>query len=216
MYVVTADQRGSTRVGEKVDEVIADRASWAEQWADAVVLPLERTVGDEMQTVVSTPAAALDLALGLTRTGEWSVGIGVGAVNRPLGKSSRQSSGQAFVEARRAVERARGRAEPVPLVVAGGSAEAEERATAVMQLLGAVVERRTDAGWEVAELAASGASQKEIAHALGISPQAVSQRKASALIDEEIRARAVAEWLLSTAHSEALASGPQLRQDDAL
>jgi hypothetical protein len=199
MFVITADQRGSTTAGDHVDRLLASLKPWLAAWRRDVALPPERTVGDEIQAVITTPDAAVDFALNLMRAGEWSVGIGVGAVDLPLRESARASSGPAFVHARRAVERARGRGEPVPLVVAAQNAGAEEQATAIMQLLAAVVRRRTSAGWEVNDLLIDGATQKDVATHLGISTQAVSQRVASAMLDEERRARPVAAALLERA-----------------
>ena len=199
MYVVTADQRRSTTTGDHVDRLLHSLQPWLAAWKDDVALPPERTVGDEIQAVMTTPEAAVDLALRLMRAGEWSVGLGVGPVDIPLRESARASSGPAFVHARRAVERARGRGEPVPLVVAAANADAEEQATAVLQLLASVVRRRSDAGWEVSDLLVDGASQKDVAARIGISTQAVSQRAASAMLDEERRARPVAAALLAQA-----------------
>lgn len=202
MYVVTADQRASTRTGDHVDELLASLRPWATTWEADIVLELERTVGDEVQAVLRSANAAVDLSLLLMRLHEWSVGIGVGEVNEPLRASSRESSGDAFVRARRAVERARGKAEPVPLVVAGSHPDGEEAATAVLQILASVVRRRSAAGWEVFDLWAPGVTQKDIADTLGISTQAVSQRVASAMLDEERRARPVAATLLEQASSQ--------------
>ena len=121
MFVLTADQRASTRVGDHVTALIESLRPWFAAHSDHVALPLERTVGDEVQTVLSSADAALDLALTLTRTGNWSVGIGSGPVEAPLGESARASAGPAFVAARAAVERAKLKSEPVPIVVAGSS-----------------------------------------------------------------------------------------------
>jgi hypothetical protein len=206
MFVLTADQRNSTTTGERVDALLGSLAGWHRHWADAVALPLERTVGDEVQVALTDSAAVVDLALVLLRDGDWSVGIGAGDVRAPLGPSARSSSGPAFVNARHAVERARGRAEPVPVVVAGDDPDAARSATAVLQLLGAVIQRRSGAGWEVADLLAGGTSQRDAATALGISPQAVSQRVAAALIEEERRARPVVAHLLDAVTGPA--SGP--------
>jgi len=199
MFVLTADQRASTRTGDRVEPLLASLRGWEVEWADHIALPLERTVGDEVQTVLTTPLAAVDLALTLARAQEWSVGIGAGPVEHPLGSSARASSGEAFVLARGAVERARSKQEPVPLVVAGVREDAAEAATAVMQLLASVVRRRSQAGWEVADLLTGAVTQKDVAATLGISEQAVSQRVASAMIDEERRARAVAVTLVDAA-----------------
>jgi len=198
MFVVTTDQRASTRLGDRVDHLMLRLAPWFSAHIAAVALPLERTVGDEVQTVLTTPEAALDLALTLIRVGGWSVGVGAGP-DEPLGASARESSGAAFVAARAAVERAKLKSEPVPVVVAGTHAEAAEAATAVVQLLAGVVQRRSHAGWEVADLLARGRSQREAAERLEISEQAVSQRVASAMINEERRARPVAARLIDAA-----------------
>ncbi len=199
MFVLTADQRASTREGDHVAALTESLRPWFAAHSDAVALPLERTVGDEVQTVLTSADAALDLALTLARKGKWSVGIGAGPVDEPLGESARASSGPAFVAARAAVERAKLKSEPVPLVVAGTHDGAAEAATAVVQLLASVIRRRSEAGWEVADLLASGLNQREAAARLEISEQAVSQRVASAMIDEERRARPVAARLIDAA-----------------
>jgi len=202
MFVLTADQHRSTESGERVDALLAELAPWSEHWDSQIVLPLERTVGDEVQILLSSAEAAADLALLLCRTEQWAVGIGAGAVETPLGSSSRASSGSAFVHARYAVERARGRTEPVPLVVHGDQADAAVAATAVLQLLGGVVRRRADTGWEVADLTAQGHTRAEIAATLGVTVSAVSQRARSAMLEEERRARPVAHALISAAAGE--------------
>lgn len=200
MFVLTADQDASTRRGDRVEELLDELADWqGSRGPGSVVLPLERTVGDEVQTVLGDATTALDLALVLVRSGDWAVGIGAGPVDEPLAASSRASSGAAFVHARAAVERARGRREPVPVVVEGADERAAEHATAVVQLLAAVLRRRTGRGWEVADLVATGLRQKDVASRLGISEQAVSQRARAALLEEERRARPVAAELIGRA-----------------
>lgn len=206
MFVLTSDQRRSTEHGDKVDALLASLEPWVAEWADAVALPPERTVGDEIQAVLTTPDAAVDLALRLMREQEWSVGIGAGPVDEPLRDTARASSGPAFISAREAVERARGRAEPVPLVVAGADAEAAAQATGVLQLIAAVVRRRSPQGWEVADLWSPDVVQRDIAQRLGISTQAVSQRVSSAMLEEEFGVRPVAARLLSEAERERGAS----------
>jgi DNA-binding NarL/FixJ family response regulator len=198
MFVITADQRASTRVGDRVDRLQQHLAPWFSRHVEQVALPLERTVGDEVQTVLTTADAALDLALALIRVGGWSVGIGAGP-DEPLAASARESAGAAFVAARAAVERAKVKSEPVPLVVGGTHDGAAEAATAVVQLLAGVIQRRSAAGWEVADLLARGRSQREAAERLEVSEQAVSQRVASAMINEERRARPVAARLIEAA-----------------
>ncbi len=199
MFVLTADQRDSTRTGERVDALLDSLGPWSELWAAAIALPIERTVGDEFQAVLTDADAVVDLALTLVREGDWSIGIGAGEVNLPLADSARASSGPAFVSARDAVERARGRREPVPVMVLGADDQAASHATAVLQLIGAVLGRRSAAGWEVADAWVGDASQRDVARALGISPQAVSQRIAAAMMEEERAARPVAASLVAQA-----------------
>lgn len=202
MFVVTADQRRSTESGERVDQLLTELAPWSAQREADIVLPLERTVGDEVQVLLSSAEAAMDLALSLCRTEQWAVGIGAGAVQEPLGASARASSGSAFIQARHAVERARTRTEPVPLVVQGDHPDAAEAATAVLQLLGGVVRRRADTGWEVSDLTAQGLTRAQIAAQLGITVSAVSQRARSAMLEEERRSRPVAAALIAAAGGE--------------
>ncbi|TNC17423.1 hypothetical protein FHE66_10560 [Georgenia sp. 311] len=199
MFVMTADQKGSRRRGDAVPGLLTAVSAWAEEWGDPFVLPVQRTVGDEVQGVLADPAAVVSLALLLQRLGGWSVGIGAGPVTEPLASSAPESAGEAFVLARDAVERARGRAVSVPLAVAGAEPRAAEEAEALLQLLAAVVRRRTAAGWEVVDLMARVGTQREAANRLGISAQAVSQRLDTALWHEETRLHPLAARLLRTA-----------------
>ncbi len=109
MFVMTIDQRGSRRVGDRVEVLLAALADVVAAWGEGVVRPFERTVGDEVQAVLDDPDLTLDVALRVLRLGGWTVGIGVGAVDEPLPASARAGSGEAFVLARTAVERAKGR-----------------------------------------------------------------------------------------------------------
>nr|WP_297423334.1 hypothetical protein [uncultured Actinotalea sp.] len=198
MFVLTVDQQGSRRVGDRVDDLLTHLVPW--RGAPGVVRPFERTVGDEVQTVLDDPAAAVDVALTLLRRGGWSVGIGAGAVDGPLPASARAGSGPAFVLARSAVERAKSRTRPVPLAVDGADATAAADAEAVLTLLGVLTGRRTGSGWEVVDaVAAGGVTQDRVAERLGITQQAVSQRLRTALWTEEQAARPAAARLLRRA-----------------
>lgn len=202
MLVMTIDQRASRRRGDLVEDVLtslAGRVAAAPAAHGTLVLPFERTAGDEVQGLLEGPELVVDLALHLQRLGGWSVGIGLGAVDRPLGPSSRASSGPAFVAARDAVERARSKASPVPLAVTGPRPGPAREAEAVLQLLAAVVRRRTPSGWEAVDAVAGARTQREAAARLGISAQAVSQRLRTALWEEELAVRPVVARLLGTA-----------------
>jgi hypothetical protein len=197
VFVMTVDQQGSRRVGDRVESLLVELASL--HGRDGVVRGFERTVGDEVQAVLDDSALVVDVALRLLRLGGWSVGIGAGAVTEPLPPSSRAGSGEAFVLARTAVERAKSRTRPVPLAVAAQVAERGRDAEAVLALLGTVVSRRSAAGWAVVdELGRLGGSarQDEVAASLGVTQQAVSQRLRTAMWAEEVAARPVAARLL--------------------
>ena len=194
MWVITADQRGSRIVGERVAELLAGLPD-----VPGIVRRAERTVGDEVQAVLDDAGGVVELALHLLRDGGWSVGIGAGAVDEPLPSSSRAASGEAFILAREAVETAKSRRRSVPVAVRGADIGAAADAEAVLTLIGAVARRRSMAGWEVVDLAASGDGQAVIARRLGISVQAVSQRLRTALWAEETAARSAAARLLVTA-----------------
>ena len=201
MIVLTVDQQRSTTRGDKVPDFLARAEVWGER-LDGIELPFERTVGDEVQAVVSSPSTALALVLEIVRLGGWRAGVGVGEVQDPLPEHSREASGPAFVRARAAIDRAKRRSSAVPVAIQGGDGQASADVEAVVHLLGAVVERRSTAGWEVVDLlvdlerSGADATQREVARRLGVSEQAVSQRVRAALWAEERAARPVAARLL--------------------
>jgi hypothetical protein len=205
MWVMTVDQAGSRRVGDRVDLLLASLAR--RSGAAGMVRPFERTVGDEVQAVLDAPALVVEIALELLATGGWTVGIGAGPVDLPLPGSSRAGSGDAFVLARAAVEEAkpRTRTATVPVAVRGVRREPAREAEAVLTLLGSIIERRTPEGREVIRhLQAAGAPvrQQDLAARLGISQQAVSARLRSALWAEEVAVRPAAARLLRLAAGE--------------
>lgn len=208
MWVMTIDQRGSQVVGDQVDAFLAELEPYvAAMPGDAgVVRPFERTVGDEVQAVISDAATVVELALHVLRLGGWSVGIGGGDVDEPLPATSRAGSGSAFVLARAAVEAAKSRMRVVPLAVRGLDPDTAAEAEGVLVLLGASAARRTEAGWAVIDALTSGDTphrQEDVATRLGITQQAVSQRLRTALWSEELAVRPAAARLLSLAASPA-------------
>ncbi|WP_098468724.1 hypothetical protein [Serinibacter salmoneus] len=185
MWVITADQIGSRRGSDLVPAAL--------DLLDAVptTLPFTRTVGDELQGVVPTAADALRATLVLVRDGRWSVGIGGGEVR--LAGESRASDGPAFVRARAAVERAKGRRPPVPVALEDPRSG---RLEPLLHLLAAVVGERSEASWRVVDLLETGATGVDVAKALDITPQAVSWHRRASLWDTEVRARhALAELM---------------------
>ena len=201
MFVLTMDQRGSRKDQDRVPALLDSLR------AVPALLPFERSVGDEVQGVLTDADAVVDVVLHVLRRGGWYIGIGAGAVQEPLPRSPREAGGPAFVAARKAVERAKKLGERVPLCVrpdpASGSDGADHAAAAeaVLALLGRLVRNRTDAEWRVLDLLQPGArgQQVEVAARLGVSPQAVSKAVFRSGWQEEQGGRAAAAILLKLA-----------------
>ncbi|MEP7763994.1 hypothetical protein [Sanguibacter sp. 25GB23B1] len=205
MFVLTIDQQKSTSRGDLVPQLL-DRLRIHTPRLPGLVLPFERTVGDEVQGVLDDAASTLAVVLDVVRAGGWRTGLGIGGVRLPLPAHSREAAGPAFIHARAAVDRAKSRTTAVPVAVEGPDAARAAEVEAILRLLGAVVERRTSLGWQVVDLLrpapsspGSGPTQKEIARTLGISEQAVSQRVRSTLWAEEQAAWPLAARLLREA-----------------
>jgi hypothetical protein len=199
MFVITADQRNSRRRADAVAEALLQLNA---ERANDLALAAEQTAGDEVQMLVDSARAALEIALELTRTGQWSVGIGIGTVNSPYGSSVRATNGPAFTAARTAIDRAK----KSPAKCAIDSEPTSELARDIDPLLELLIlmrNRRTDNGWQLYELLNTGITQADAAEQLGISPQSASQRALVAgLRTEEDAVRALAN-LLDRAHRDA-------------
>ena len=196
MFVLTVDQRGSTGHPDRVPEVLA-RLGELLDGRPGVVIPFDRTVGDEVQGVLDDAGTVVEVVLDLLRDGGWSVGVGTGSVDEPLPAVSREASGEAFVRAREAVEQAKSRTATAPVAVRGEPSARAAEVEALLRLLAAVVDRRTAPGWEAVDtLAPVGGTQKDVARVLGVSEQAVSQRLRVALWPEEAAVRPVVARLL--------------------
>jgi hypothetical protein len=196
MFVLTIDQRGSRHAPDRVPALIAGLPT-----VPGVVRAPERTVGDEVQAVLDDAGGTVEMVLHLMRLGEWSVGIGAGPVEEPLPPSTREARGEAFVLARAAVDAAKSRNRPVPLAVRGADPVAAGDAEALLTLVGAVLARRTSAGWRAVDESrrAGGAGQEAVAARLGITQQAVSERLRTALWAEEMAVHPAAARLLTAA-----------------
>jgi hypothetical protein len=198
--VLTVDQRGSRRGPDRVGDLLA-------AVADAPTrLAFQRTAGDEVQALVTEPAHLPGLVERVLRSGDWRLGLGLGAVQAPLPEDVREARGPAFVRARAAVEAAR--TSPAGLRVhAPEPAEASAHALeSALWLWASLLERRTRRGWEVVDLVDAGATYEQAAHRLGVTPSAVSQRAAAAGLAEGRRARELvahlADLALAAARSE--------------
>ncbi|MCW2772121.1 MAG: hypothetical protein JWN91_447 [Nocardioides sp.] len=179
-FVLTVDQRGSRRDVDRIPETLAA--------LDGVpmLLPFERTVGDEFQGVLDEPESLPRVVELLLREDAWNIGIGVGAIERPLPSHARAGRGPAYLLARDAVTAAK--SSPWHLRVVGDHPAARALET-TLWLWATVLARRTPRGWEVADLVAEGLSYGDAGERLGISQSAVSQRAQAAGIIEARRAR---------------------------
>ena len=187
MFVITADQVGSRRDSDRTGALVEQLAA---QFGPRLLLPVDQTAGDEVQLVTDSPSTALDIVLEATRSGRWSVGLGVGDIRRPLPDAARKATGTAFIAARDAVnaaKRADGRfaLRATPLASRLTVADVEP----LVRLLVLLRERRTEPGWEVVDLVRDGRPQKAAAAALDISAAAVSARLKAAMWRAEDEAR---------------------------
>lgn len=174
MIVITADQRRSRSTPDASAAAIEDLTA---RWRDRLSLPIERSAGDEIQLVTGSAETAIGIVLQLTRTGRWSVGVGTGAVE--LGANTRESTGPAFIAARRAVDRAKKRATHFALE-SEPDAQLAAHLESLVDLLLLLRQRRTEPGWQLYDLLADGGTQLEAARTLGITPQSVSERAITA------------------------------------
>ena len=187
--VLTVDQRSSRSGPDLVAGTIAALAG-----AD-LLRPFERTAGDEFQGVLDEPAALPRVVERLLREDAWNIGIGIGAVDEPLPDSTRAGSGAAYLHARGAVTAAKN--SPWHLRV-GGDDPGVRALETTLWLWAAVLARRSERGWEVADLVDQDLSYEEAGRRLGISQSAVSQRAQAAGIVEGRRARELVRDLTAT------------------
>jgi hypothetical protein len=191
--VLTLDQRSSRSRTDEVPTLLGALGDLS----PGPTLPFERTVGDEVQGVVADAGTGTEALARILRLGGWNVGIGVGEVEEPLPASTREGRGSAYLRAREAVTRAKSAPHRLTVVGAAGDPDVEALET-VLALWAGVVERRSDRGWEVHDLLATGHTHAEAAAALGISPSAVSQRAQAGGLVDEARARELAARLWAT------------------
>jgi hypothetical protein len=193
LVVLTVDQRDSRSGRDAVPDLLdLLRASPGPPGA---LRPFQRTAGDEVQAVLDD-AAAVDATLAvILRDGGWSVGLGIGPVDRPLPPDARAGRGAAYVSAREAVTRAK--SVPHHLAVVGADDYRAEQLETVLWLWAGLLERRTDRGWEVRDVLADGSSHTEAGRRLGITQSAVTQRAQTAALVDERRARRLATQLLA-------------------
>ena len=192
VVVLTVDQHGSRTQPDQVPAALEQLAATV-----ASRLAFQRTAGDEFQGVLDDPAALAPALEPLLRTGAWNIGIGIGEIETPLPDRARAGRGSAYVAAREAVTAAK--SSPWRVRASGAPPEAARALESAIWLWAALLARRTDRGWEVADLVDRGLTYDEAASRLGISQSAVSQRAAAAGIAEGRRARELVQFLTRTA-----------------
>lgn len=170
MFVMTVDQRKSTQSGQ---DLIPQLEKLVASLDDVETLrPFQRTAGDEAQAVFEEAKGVLAVAKVLVRQGNWHVGIGAGAVDSPLPQETRAGSGQAYINARYAVERAK--KSPGHIAFEGNSPFSSLIESTLQLVMKLEVDRKKD--WqEVGELYEQGLTQKEIATKLETHQSAVSR-----------------------------------------
>lgn len=188
--VVTMDQRGSRGLGDAVKR----RSSHLNRrYRDVLLRRFVRTVGDEMQAVSQDLGWLIDLLLEESRDGDWWVGVGIGPYERPLGRSARDSRGEAFYAARKAVEAAK--RTPWGFAILGGAHAAP--AADCMAVTSLVVRRRTERQQEAVDRFRELGQANEAAERIGITPQSMSERLQAAAVDEEDAGRRLAAHLFA-------------------
>jgi hypothetical protein len=197
VIVLTADQVASR---ENADIVGAMVERLNDELAGALILPADRTAGDELQLIPADGQTALAAVLLMSRQGTWSIGCGIGGAKQPLGPSVRESSGDAFIAARAAIDRAKKRPTRFALETEPASEQARD-AEALVDLLLVLRARRSAEGWELHDLLRTGATQAQAAATLGITPQAASKRARAAELRAEQAATGALGRLLDTLDS---------------
>lgn len=205
MFVLIADQVDSRSGPDGVPAALAALDPLE------MVLPFERTAGDEIQGLAATPATVVEAMVRLTRLGGWRIGIGGGGVDSPVPDSTRAARGPAYLAARVAVVASRSAPAELALALPPGVrgeayrevSEAATDAETALWLLRTVLGRRSEEGWALMELLDEGLTNARAAQRLGITPSAVSQRLARAHRTEADRGAALAIRLLARLQSSA-------------
>ncbi|WP_022881831.1 SatD family protein [Gryllotalpicola ginsengisoli] len=202
MYAIIADQINSRSTADRVG---AERKRIEAEYGDRLLLPPDRSAGDELQALTDDAATALEIALELTRSQQFHVGLGLGRIRTPLPQSTREATGPAFFAARDAVARAKGTAVRLAVQRQAGADEPSEPARdaeALLTLLLILRDRRSAAGWELYDLLRQGLTQAEAAKRLGITAAAASARARAAQIRAEFAATPALTRLVAQADPE--------------
>lgn len=144
--VLTVDQRSSRTTADLVPAAVRD-------YGVGALLGFERTAGDEIQAVYTDPDAVATTLGALLRSGAWNIGVGLGDLEGPAPRTARAGRGTAYLNARDGVNRAKN--SPGRIAVVGVDDYRAHQLETVLWLWAGLLSRRTDRGWEVADLVAT-------------------------------------------------------------
>ena len=180
--VLLLDQRRSRSSQDRVEH-------WAlrlnRSYADRLTLPFVRTAGDEMQGLTSSSVALVQILMDALEDGGWRVGVGIGSIERPLGRTSRESRGPAFWLAREALEKAKNQRAGRAFALRGEPPVDTADLGACLHALGFIIVRRTKRQSEVAQCTREGLSVAEIADRSAVTPQAIRRLLLASGAEEE-------------------------------
>lgn len=163
--------------------------------------PPERTRGTEVIACAARAADALALLLVTLEEDVWDVGLGIGALDLARGAELRASRGGAVEASAAALTAARRAGEgPAGIRAADPRQEATVRdAHAVMGLVAWMIRTRSAGQWRVVRALRErpGATQRDLATALGVTQQTVSRALRTSGWREESAAHSLLERLLA-------------------
>jgi len=193
--VMLLDQMGSRTRGDRVGEF---RGALNRRFGDLLEVPFTRTTGDEMQAVLGPDSLGGVAREALTDRGWW-IGIGTGEIERPLPDDAREGRGPAFWNARKAIERAKGRRRARPLAVIDPG-DPDGRIEQCLSALAFVINRRTPSQRAAASAyAESEGDMAETAARLGMSVQGARKNVLAAGCDEEAELVSLLDWIATPA-----------------
>lgn len=161
----------------------------------------------EYEHVVDRSQHVVEVAMHAMRLQDWNVGIGIGGV---VENSQGFLDGSGVNAAKLAVSLAAKQGQLVPLRVEAakpprgvGQTSLGKHAQSVLQLLGHIVSRRSEAEWAVLDRLVPGVrgQQRRVAEELDMTVQAVSQAIKRSLYNTEHDVRATASLLLDQTDS---------------
>lgn len=166
-----------------------------------LTLPAERTVGPDALVLAGRAEVALDALLRTVELGGVAVGLGIGAIERPVPASVREIAGPAVDSAATALRVASSTSE-VPLAVRAADPrqrESAEDAEAVLRLIAWMARTRNRGQWRVVRAMREDprATQAQLAERLGVTQQTVSRTLKTSGWREESAAHPLAVRLLS-------------------